>query len=131
MTQSAVRVITPQEWGPPLQIVTGGVCRPIIWPGMGARERSLQNFTLPRGAGIRPLRHVGEAVYYVVSGEVEVTDVSEGVEPRMVVAGGMFHVSPGTTYIFVSSADMSVVIGGPCPVDESLYMGLVDSKHGD
>ncbi|CAB4937890.1 MAG: cupin domain-containing protein [Actinobacteria bacterium] len=130
MRQGVVRVITPNEWAPPLEIVTGGECRPIIWPGMGARERSLHHFTLPRGAGILPLQHPGEAVYYVISGEVEVTEVSEGSAPTLVPPGGMFHVEPGTAYVFSSVADVSVVIGGPCPVDETMYASLSVTAHG-
>jgi len=134
MRQGAVRVITPNEWAPPLEIVTGGECRPIIWPGMGARERSLHHFTLPRGAGILPLQHPGEAVYYVMSGEVEVTEFTQASEvdsPTLVPTGGMFHVEPGTAYAFSSVADVSVVIGGPCPVDESLYASLGLTALGD
>jgi len=131
MAQAEVRVVSPDQWGPPLDLVTGGRCLPVIWPGMGARERSLHHFTLPKGAGIHPLQHPSESVYYVITGEVAVSDLSEGSDPVLVPTGGMFHVESGTTYVFESVADESVVIGGPCPADDLLYAGLVADGRGD
>ena len=71
----AAIVVRPEEWGAEVPVVEGGSCLPIIWPGMGAVERSLHQFRLPAGASTVDLRHPVEAVYYVVEGEVEVTDL--------------------------------------------------------
>jgi mannose-6-phosphate isomerase-like protein (cupin superfamily) len=120
--QDAVSVIRRADWGAPLSIVTGGaVCRPAIWPGMGARERSLHHFAMPAGSGTVRLAHPSEAVYYVMSGEVLVTDHSEASDPRRLGPGAMFHVAPGTSYSMISAEDATEVIGGPCPADDALY----------
>jgi hypothetical protein len=117
----AVSVVRRADWGPPLPIVTGGECWPVIWPGMGAGARSLHYFDLPAGGGIIPLTHPSEAVYYVVAGAVSVEDLSEGSEPHAVDAGGMFHIEPATKYAFRALNESTVVIGGPCPADAALY----------
>lgn len=118
---SKARVVHPHEWAAPLAItVNGGVCLPIIWPGMGAVERSLHQFRLPPGSGTVDLRHETEAVYYVVSGQVLVVDRESG-DSRQIGEGAMFHVDPGTGYAFSSVDREAVVLGGPCPADPSLY----------
>jgi mannose-6-phosphate isomerase-like protein (cupin superfamily) len=121
---AAVRVLCPADWGPELKIMTGsgGYCRAVVWPGVGARERSLHYFHLPTGAGTVPLSHPGEAVYYVVSGSVVVEDLTDTSAPHPVREGGMFHIDPGTSYSFRSDGGVTVVIGGPCPADDSMYL---------
>ena len=55
MQQAAgTRVITSQDWGRDLGIVLGtGSCTPLIWPGVGARHRSMHLLVL----GPAYLRH--------------------------------------------------------------------------
>jgi hypothetical protein len=64
-----------------------------------------------------------EAVYYVISGEVEVEDIDTRTRHR-VGLGGMFLVDPGTAYRIVGTAEGSELVGGPCPADPNLYDGL-------
>lgn len=122
-TEAAVRVVRKSDWGPELNLVPGGSCRPVIWPAMGARQRSLQFFELPDGVGTVPLQHAGEAVYYVVSGELEVTDLTAESSNR-VLEGAMFHVSPTTKYMFTAVGMPATVIGGPSPTDLALYASV-------
>ena len=64
-----------------------------------------------------------EAVYYVISGEVDIEDVDTRARHR-VGPGGMFLVDPGTGYRIAANADGSELVGGPCPADPTIYDGL-------
>jgi quercetin dioxygenase-like cupin family protein len=110
------RIISEQLWGPPLDLVEGsGTCREVIGVGSGNSFRSLYRFELPVGSATTRLKHPVEAVYYVVSGSVEVSSsTAEG--NRALSMGGMLHVRPFGDYAMQAQED-AVVIGGPCPVD--------------
>lgn len=108
-------VITPSMWGPNLPLIQGnGSCQEVIGPRTGATLRSLYHFELEALAATVTFKHPDEAVYYVISGAVEVT--SSEAATTMVVEGGMFHVRPLTEYA-MSSVGGARVIGGPSPVD--------------
>lgn len=94
----------------------------LVWPGMGARKRSLHFIQLMPGRQTRRLRHDSEAVYYVVKGEVIAIDL-ETDQTQEAVEGTMIFVEAGTTYV-LHSVDSSDVVGGPCPPDWSLYEGM-------
>jgi quercetin dioxygenase-like cupin family protein len=109
--------------GPELALVEGeGSARAIVWPGSGARLRSLQRIALGAGARTIELRHPSEAVYYVVAGGGWVAE-GPGGERQDLVAGSMFHVDPGTPYLAPAGADGMDLVGGPSPADDSLYEG--------
>jgi hypothetical protein len=61
-----------------------------------------------------------EAVYYVISGEVDIEDLDDLARHR-VGPGGMFLVDPGTRYRIAAGSDGSELVGGPCPADPALY----------
>ena len=108
-------VVSPSMWGPDLKLVSnGGTCREIIGPRTGAALRSLYHFRFEPLSTTTALKHPDEAVYYVVSGAVDV--VSRAAPTSVVDEGGMFHVRPCTDYT-ISSPLGAVVIGGPAPVD--------------
>ena len=107
--------------GRPLDLVQGeGRAEALVWPGMGAKHRSLHRFELGAGACTAPQCHDGEAVYYVVDGAVSILDLATG-ERAVLDAGSMVHVDPGTTYRFESSQPPTVLVGGPCPPDPAVY----------
>jgi quercetin dioxygenase-like cupin family protein len=113
-------VVTPEEWGPSLPLVEGeGEFRVMVGPLTNASERSMHYIRLSENARTVSLRHPGEAVYYVVSGSLEVEDLDAG-SSHPLVAGSMIHVEPGTSYRLHAIGD-SVVMGGPCPVDPEVY----------
>ncbi len=115
------RVVQPTEWAESIALTgEGGACLPIIWPGMGAVERSLHQFRLPSGVSTLVFEHPSEAVYYVISGEIDVMETAVGSSTR-IDTGAMFHVEPGTKYRFAGASELAVVIGGPCPADPALY----------
>lgn len=95
----------------------GGHARALLWPGMGARERSLCYFDLPEGFASAELRHPHEAVYYVALGEGRVVDV-ESSTAHPVRAGQMIYVTPNQGYRLGGPA---VFVGGPCPPDPALF----------
>jgi mannose-6-phosphate isomerase-like protein (cupin superfamily) len=115
-----LRVISPDEWGEGLPLVQGdGDFKVMVGPGIGASERSLHHIRLSTGAGTVALRHPGEAVYYVISGSVELSDHDEDAQ-YVLAAGAMAHVEGGTSYTFRALTD-SILVGGPSPVDPALY----------
>jgi quercetin dioxygenase-like cupin family protein len=106
----------------PLDLVEGeGTAEALVWPGMGARHRSMHRFELGAGARTLPQRHDGEAVYYVVDGAASILDLSTG-DRAALGAGCMVHVDPDTTYRFEATLP-AVLVGGPCPPDPATYDG--------
>jgi quercetin dioxygenase-like cupin family protein len=113
--------------GPLLPIVDGaGSARAVVWPGMGARHRSLHRLTLDEGARTVELSHPAEAVYYLVAGTASALDRSSG-ERHELEAGAMIHVEPGTPYVLAAGDAGAELVGGPCPPDPDLYEGLGES----
>jgi quercetin dioxygenase-like cupin family protein len=97
----------------------------VIWPGMGAKCRSLHRVSLaPRGRTV-PLRHPGEAVYYVLAGRggVEEAAGAAGAPGRApaLSEGSMVHIAPHGGYRFAADDAGLELIGGPCPADPALY----------
>lgn len=112
------------EQGPALAIVEGeGRANAVIWPGMGAELRTIHQIELAAGARTIPLRHPSEAVYYVIEGEGDAVDVSQGTA-HAVRSGSMAHLDAGTTYTFVAGETGLLLVGGPSPADPALYEGL-------
>jgi mannose-6-phosphate isomerase-like protein (cupin superfamily) len=115
-----VTVVGGQD-GPELDIVDGeGTARAVIWPGMGARLRSLHRISLGAGSRTVELSHPTDAVYYVIDGDGEVRDGGPGTAEPL-VAGSMIHVDHGTAYTLVAGRDGMEVVGGPAPADPALY----------
>jgi quercetin dioxygenase-like cupin family protein len=120
-----VQVLGPD--GPSLALVDGeGSARALVWPGVGARLRSMHVLALGAGARTRPQRHEHEAVYYVIAG-------GGSVGPHALVEGSMAHVAPGAGYTFEAGEDGLELVGGPSPADEALYepSGSSGSDGGD
>ncbi|MGQ0549282.1 MAG: cupin domain-containing protein [Armatimonadota bacterium] len=100
----------------------GGEARAIVWPGVGARHRSMHYIALPAGGRTVPHRHAAsEAVYYVIRGEGAVEDLDAGSLHR-VHAGSIALITPGNAYRIVAAARTDLTcVGGPCPPDPALY----------
>jgi quercetin dioxygenase-like cupin family protein len=93
---------------------------------MGSRYRSLHRVELDPGGRTVPLRHVSEAVYFIAEGRGVVGGTT--FKPR-----DMVYVPRRTPYRFVAE-EASLILGGPCPPDESLYgrgEGLSGKGTGD
>jgi quercetin dioxygenase-like cupin family protein len=115
---------TDEATCPVVPIVEGdGEARAIIWPGMGARDRSMHRVRLAPGARTIPLEHPSEAVWYVVEGAGAVTD-DQGGSPQDLDPGSMVHIGAGDGYRIVAGGDGIVFVGGPCPPDPNLYAHL-------
>jgi len=109
------------EDGPELDIVEGeGSARAVIWPGMGARLRSMHRISLGPGSRTAELRHPADAVYYVIDGDGEARDREAGTDEPL-VTGSMVHVDRGTAYELVAGAGGMEIVGGPAPADPALY----------
>ena len=96
-----------------------GEIRAVVWPGMGARHRTMHSVRLAAGETSEEWRHPGEAVYYVLSGSGWFEDRTEGVRHN-VSAGLIVHVASGTAYA-MAARDPLTCVGGPCPPDPALY----------
>lgn len=112
------------DQGPALEIVEGeGRAHAVIWPGMGARLRSIHRIELAAGSRTIPMRHPSEAVYYVMGGGGEILDISESTtEPLR--TGAMAHIDPNTPYRFVAGDEGLSLVGGPSPPDPAIYEGV-------
>jgi hypothetical protein len=117
----AVRVIK-RGTGRALPLVEGpGSAMALVWPGMGARHRSLHHFDLEPGSGTVVQQHEGEAVYGVLVGAASIIDVTTDAAADL-PTGAMVHLDARTRYRFVAGADGAVIVGGPCPPDDRLYV---------
>jgi quercetin dioxygenase-like cupin family protein len=111
----------------PLPIVADrGRAWAVIWPGMGAQCRSLHRISLSPRGGTVPLRHPGEAVYYVLAGHGAARG-SDGSAHR-IAEGSMIHIGPQAEYRFAAEDEVLDVIGGPCPADPKLYAAGAGSR---
>ncbi len=118
-----IQVLALEE-GPSLAIVEGnGDARAVVWPGMGARLRSIHRIVLGPGARTTEMRHPSEAVYYVVSGAGQVLDIGDG-SMQPVGPGSMAHIDAETTYRFGAGSEGLSLVGGPSPPDPALYEGV-------
>jgi mannose-6-phosphate isomerase-like protein (cupin superfamily) len=100
--------------GRPLEIVEhGGTAEAIAWPGTGSHVRAMHRIELAAGGRTIELRHASEAVYFVVDGSGSIGD-----EP--LVRYNMIYVPRRTPYRFEADGRL-LLVGGPCPPDNSLY----------
>jgi quercetin dioxygenase-like cupin family protein len=119
-----VTIVSASDDHPSLPIVDGeGSARAVVWPGIGAELRSMHHIVLGAGASTVPQRHPHEAVYHVTTGTAQVRDL-ESDETTDLRVGSMVHVEPGTGYVFLAGLDGVEIIGGPCPADPDLYIGI-------
>jgi mannose-6-phosphate isomerase-like protein (cupin superfamily) len=115
-------LVLAADSGPLLDLVDGdGSARAIVWPGMGARHRSLHRIRLAPGAATRELRHPSDAVYAVVDGSGEVHELGGAARALPVGTGAMVHVDRGTAYQVSAGAAGMELVGGPAPADPGLY----------
>jgi len=113
--------------GPAVDVVErGGEANAPVWPGMGARERSVLRLRLAADGATRLLHHPADAVFYVQSGDGAVDDGAG--EARPLVEGSMVHVDAGTDYRFSAGPSGMTVLGGPCPPDPALFASLAGER---
>ena len=119
-----VRILKDDGNCPALPIVErGGSAWAVVWPGVGARLRSLHHISLEPDGRTVTLTHPMEAVYYVISGAATVIDPNDA-SYQALVPGAMAYIDPGTSYLFKASSSGAEIIGGPCPFDPQMYSHL-------
>jgi mannose-6-phosphate isomerase-like protein (cupin superfamily) len=125
---ATVQVIDTASLNRELPIVQGGGnSRVVIWPGDGAKYRSLQLLTLEPGAATIALRHPSDCVYYVISGSGAVHDITSG-EQFAVSEGSMVHIDRGDEYTIAAGEQAMQLVGGPCPPDDALYASMTNGS---
>jgi hypothetical protein len=123
-SSNQTRVLTLDDSCPEIKLVDGdGRAVALVWPGVGATQRSMHHIALHPGDHTVKLRHDQEAVYYVKAGAGVVLDPDAGSSDEL-VEGSMVHIEPGTAYRFRAGIDGLELLGGPCPPDPSLYAHL-------
>ena len=116
-----IQVLDAGDSCPSLPLVDGeGSARAVVWPGVGAKHRSLHLFELPVGGRTVEMKHPIEAVYYVIAGTALALDLADGAE-QTATTGSMIFIEPGTPYVISADGDHARFVGGPCPPDPSLY----------
>lgn len=124
-----VRILTDDDSCPDLPIVEGGGrAWAVVWPGVGARLRSLHRISLDPRSRTVELLHPMEAVYYIMGGTATVLDKSNGGRQQL-RHGSMAHIDPGTPYVFEAGEGGAEILGGPCPPDPSMYAHI--ERQGD
>lgn len=123
-----VRVFDSHESCPELPITAGeGSAKVIIWPGNGAKFRTLHLLSLEKGAATVLLSHGSDCVYYAIAGEGSVIDDATG-NAQLLAEGGMVHIDAGDRYrLKAKEGGAIMLVGGPCPADAALY-GLLGSR---
>ncbi|MBI4495098.1 MAG: cupin domain-containing protein [Chloroflexi bacterium] len=96
----------------------GGYARFPIWPGMGARLRSMNRVAMRPGQENVPHVHpVSEDIFYCLSGTCVVEDGSTGREQPF-GRDCLIFIDPGTPHAVRSlGPDDYISVGGPCPPD--------------
>lgn len=124
-----IMVIRDDEAATPVSLVPGADCAvALIWPGMGARHRSMHRISLRPGMASVILQHESDSVYYVVKGAAEVVDVDDG-HSLACNAGSAVHIDAGTRYQLRAGTTPATVVGGACPADPRLYEEAAPDGH--
>ena len=119
-----IRILHDDEDCPELPIVErGGRAWAVVWPGLGARLRSIHHISLEARGRTEALEHPMEAVYYVMEGAGAVLDTALGSRKELAL-GAMAHVGPDTRYVLEAGPDGAEIVGGPCPSDFRMYSHL-------
>jgi len=92
----------------------------LVWPGMGARHRSMHRIRLPAGATSLVMRHDSDSVYFVVEGKADFVDLTLG-ESVSCDEGSAVHIDSGTEYQIRAETEPALLVGGACPPDPRLY----------
>lgn len=114
---------------PEIKVVNGaGKAKVVMWPGTGAKHRTMHLIDLQDGAGTVPFQHGGESVYYVIAGRGAVRDLAADSETAL-DEGAMVHIEAGDRYAFRADAGTDLrLVGGPCPADTSLYETMTGGR---
>lgn len=119
-----VQVVDVDHLCPLLPLVDGeGSARAVVWPGIGAKERSMHLFALEEGSSTVEMTHPSEATYYVIEGDAVTVDRSDGSE-QQVEKGSMIFVEAHTSYVISARNGGVRFVGGPCPPDPQMYEGV-------
>lgn len=120
-SEESVQVVDVDDSCPLLPLVEGrGSARAVIWPGVGAKQRSMHLFSLAEEASTVQMTHASEATYYVIDGAALATDASDG-SVQEAETGAMIFIEPYTPYSIAARNGAVRFVGGPCPPDPALY----------
>ena len=115
-----IKVLSVEKNNPIIDIINGnGKATAIVWPEVGAKERSFYLIEIDSKSFTKQLKHPSEAVYYIKNGSGKVFDKKENTVSE-IIQGSMVHVSAFTTYYFEAGEKGLIIIGGPCPYDPGL-----------
>ena len=125
-TVNGVQVLKLRSNGTELPIIDGvGTAQAVIWPGMGATERSINCVELEAGSSTVWLEHPMEAVYYAMSGTGTVFG-DDPLDESPLLEGSIIHISDGSRYRFQAQEGGLTLFGGPCPTDPAMFDHLAN-----
>ena len=118
--KNSIQIFSKKKTNTIAPIIEGnGVARAIIWPGVGASERSFFLIEIEKGSSTKILTHSSESVYFVKEGSGLVCETNVNTNSNLII-GSMIHVGVGTSYSFKAGDKGLVLIGGPCPFDNNI-----------
>ena len=127
MSQPAFQTVTVIDSNgncPELPLIDGeGHAKAVLWPGNGAKYRTIQVFELKSGSRTIELTHTTDCVYGVVSGNGEIVDLTDGSRQDL-AEGNILHIDAADRYRIVAGTDGMSFLGGPCPPDPALYASI-------
>ena len=119
-----IRILHDDENCPELPIVEqGGRAWAVVWPGLGARLRSIHHISLEPNGRMTRLEHPMEAAYFMMEGSGTVTGAEPG-DSQELTLGAMAHIGPDTPYLLQAGPEGAEIVGGPCPADARMYAHL-------
>lgn len=119
--KETVQVIDSSVARRPLAVVdSAGEAYAILWPGNGARYRTVNIIDLSERGRTIDLNHAQECVYYIAEGNGVVRDLASG-EGQDLVEGSMIHIGPQDGYRLEAGLQGMKAIGGCVPVDPAIY----------
>lgn len=119
--KDTVQVIDASLMRKPLALVEGaGEAHAILWPGNGARYRTVNIIELSGASRTIDLRHAHECVYYIARGGGAIRDLASD-SVQELIEGSMIHIGPRDGYRLEAGAGGMRAIGGCVPVDPALY----------
>lgn len=97
----------------------------VLWPGNGARFRTMQLLKMEGGDRTIDLCHTQDSAYYIIAGSGLVRDLATGTAQDL-VEGSILHIDHHDGYRFEAGPDGMHAVGGPVPADPALYDHLIE-----
>lgn len=105
-----------------LPLIVGAKAKFLVWPGMGAKYRSMNYVTMKAGQENVPHSHLkSEDFFYCLSGNCVIADLETG-EEHPFGPGDVIYIDVGVPHAVKSFGPTDYIsVGGPCPPDYEFF----------